>query len=218
MSRHLIFANGDPNDGAMVQRALRHAQECYVWAADGGARVARYYGLRVQAVVGDMDSLPATELARLEADGARVYRYPAEKNETDLELCLQHAVDAGATWIRIIGGVGGRFDQVMGNVFLMALPFLSACDVEMVAGNQAIRLLWGDGAHSFEGEVGDTVSLIPLVQDVTHIRTQGLRYALDDETLYFGKSRGISNELVAPLGVVAHEGALLLVHTVGKAD
>ncbi len=218
MTRFLIFANGDPNDGVTVQRALRYAPQAHIIGADGGASVANYYGVAVQTLIGDMDSLPPRELSRLEDLGVTVRRYPPEKDETDLELCLNYASTQGATWIRVIGGIGGRFDQVMGNVFSMALPSLKGCDVEMVAGAQSIRILEGDDVHYLEGEVGDTVSLIPLVESVTHVTTQGLRYPLNDETLYFGKARGISNELTSPKARVSHRGTLLLVHIAGKAD
>ena len=66
----LIFANGEIDDGEMVRRALDHAPDALIVAADGGVRVAAHYGLRVDTVIGDMDSLPADDLAAL-ADRAR---------------------------------------------------------------------------------------------------------------------------------------------------
>lgn len=218
MTQFLIFANGEPNDGPMVQRALAAGKAAHVIAADGGARVAAYFGRRPDTLIGDMDSLPSADVERFEREGVHVLRYPAEKNETDLELCLLFAAQQGARWVRIIGGIGGRFDQVLANVLLMALPVLGACDVEVVAGKQAIRLLPA-GAHTLTGDVGDTVSLIPITGDVHGIRTEGLRYPLRDETLRFGLARGVSNELNAPHATISvREGLLLLVHTVGKAE
>jgi thiamine pyrophosphokinase len=218
MQKVLIFANGEPNDGEMVQRALHTGHDAHVIAADGGARVAHFFGLTVHTVIGDMDSLPPNELKRLQARGAQILRYPPEKDHTDLELCLQHAAQQGANWIRIIGGIGGRFDQVLANVLLMTLPDLVGCDVELVAGKQAIRLL-PTGVHHIQGDPNDTISLIPIAGHVRGIRTQGLRYALIDETLHFGLARGVSNVMQAHVAQVQiQEGILLLVHTVGKAD
>lgn len=218
MTQFLIFANGEPNDGVMVQRALAAGRAAHVIAADGGARVAAYFGRRPDTLIGDMDSLPAPDVERLQREGVRVLRYPVEKNETDLELCLLFAAQQGARWVRIIGGIGGRFDQVLANVLLMALPALAGCDVEVVAGKQAIRLLRA-GEHSLRGDTGDTVSLIPITGDVHGICTQGLRYPLRDETLRFGLARGVSNELTASTAQIAlREGVLLVVHTVGRAE
>ena len=41
------------------------------------------------------------------ARGATIERYPAAKDETDLELALLAAVERGATWIRMLGAIGG---------------------------------------------------------------------------------------------------------------
>ncbi len=202
----------------MVQRALHEGVDAHIIAADGGARVANYFGRTPHTIIGDMDSLPAKELHRLTQLGAQVHRYPPEKDETDLELCLQFAAEQGADWIRVIGGIGGRFDQVLANVLLMTMPVLADCDVEVVAGKQAIRLL-RTGENTITGDMGDTVSLIPLAGDVTGITTQNLRYPLINETLRFGLARGVSNEMSHTSATVTIEqGVLLLIHTVGKAE
>src|SRR5690606_5615118 len=175
----------------MVQRAISFAPDSLIIAADGGARVAAHFGLSIDAVIGDMDSLSEAEIATLAAE-AEILRYPEAKNETDLELALTYAVEHGAHWIRILGGVGDRLDQTLSNVYLMALPILQGCDVRMVAGKQETWLI-GAGTHEIEGAAGDTVSLIPLTGTVRGVQTDGLHYPLRDEDLLFGPARGVSN-------------------------
>jgi len=216
----LIFANGEPNDGPMVQRALAEASAApslLVLAADGGARLAAYYGFVPQVVIGDMDSISAQQLAALEVMGARIERYPAEKDATDLELALHYAVQRGARWIRLIGALGSRLDQVMANVYLLALDILRPCDVQIVADRQATRLLL-PAQHHIQGQIGDTVSLIPLADQAEGIRTEGLYYPLADESLAFGPTRGVSNVMQqAEAHISLRAGRLLLVHTLGRA-
>jgi thiamine pyrophosphokinase len=217
MTHALIFANGDMLDGPMVHRAFDSAQSPYVVAADGGARVAQGFGMPLDLVIGDFDSLTSAEQAQLQADGVPFLRYPPEKDQTDLELALRHVHEQGATWIRIIGGVGDRLDQTIANVYLLGLPELSACDVRLVAGQQETRLL-RPGSHPLVGEVGDTVSLIPVGGMVHGISTDGLQYALDDETLAFGPARGVSNVLTAAQATIQIKvGQLLVIHTLGEA-
>jgi thiamine pyrophosphokinase len=217
MSHALIFANGDVSDGVMVKSALNMAHHPHVIAADGGARVAAYYGWRVQAVVGDFDSLTAPEQASLRASGAEFVTFPPEKDFTDLELALKFAREHGADWIRIIGGLGNRLDQTIGNVYLLALPELAGCDVQLVAGNQAVWLA-PSGTHLLQGDVGDTLSLIPVGGAVHGIRTEGLYYPLNDETLNFGPARGISNVFTQSEATFhTTEGTLLVIHTKGRA-
>lgn len=217
--RALIFANGDINDGSMVRCALAGADsDTLVIAADGGARVARYYGFDPQVVIGDMDSLSADDLAFYADSGAEILRYPAEKDETDLELALHLAAERGATWIRVIGGVGGRMDQTIANIYLLGLDILDDRDVSIVAGEQEMWVL-RCCEHVISGTPGDTISLIPVGGPVVGVTTEGLHYPLADETLHFGPARGVSNVLDGARGSVrVREGVLLVIHTFGKAE
>lgn len=201
----------------MVNRALSDSEGARVIAADGGTRIAWLYGRPPDVVIGDMDSLSEKELSRLENDGAELVRYPPEKDETDLELALLYAAEQAISWIRIIGAIGGRFDQMLANVYLLSLPELEGCDVAIVARNQIISLL-RPGSHQLEGKIGDTVSLIPVACDVSGIRTEGMKYPLKGEILAFGPARGISNVMLTDRARIKFDGGLLLcVHTDGEA-
>ncbi len=213
----LIFANGEPADGTMVRLALAQATTPTVIAADGGVRVARFFEMPVQIVIGDMDSLPPDEQDRLRHQQVTFITHPPEKDFTDLELALMYAVEQGFTWIRIIGAIGNRFDQTLANVYLLALPILASCDVAIVSGEQFLCVL-RVGDNHLHGEIGDTLSLIPLGGAVEQIHTHGLQYPLRDEPLHFGPARGVSNVfLSARVTVSVGAGQLLAIHTRGRA-
>ncbi|MBN1203184.1 MAG: thiamine diphosphokinase [Anaerolineae bacterium] len=217
VTRALVFANGDLNDGPAVRAALRYAADALIVAADGGARLALACDLKPDVVVGDMDSLTADDRAILEALGAVFERHPAAKDETDLELALLAAVTRQAAWIRVIGAVGDRLDQTFANVYLLALRELAGQDVRLVAGRQTLWLI-GPGSHPLHGAPGDTISLIPLAGDAVGVETGGLVYPLRDETLRFGPARGISNVMDADEAYVSlAAGTLIVVHTPGRA-
>jgi thiamine pyrophosphokinase len=221
MHKALIFANGDTHDGEMVQRALDAAAampgETITIAADGGARNAAALGVRVEVVIGDMDSLSSDEQAALKADNAELLPHSPEKDETDLELALLYAVGHGAGWLRVIGGVGDRLDQTLSNVYLLALPALRGCDVRLVAGKQEAWLAF-PGEHLIDGKAGDTVSLIPISGAAHGVSTHNLYYPLRDEDLLFGPARGVSNVISGDhASVRLRDGALLIVHTIGRA-
>ena len=67
-----------------------------VIAADAGVHEAERLGLRVDLLVGDLDSAQPAAVARVEATGGRVERHPADKDASDLELALVAAAVAGA--------------------------------------------------------------------------------------------------------------------------
>jgi thiamine pyrophosphokinase len=146
-----------------------------------------------------------------------ILRYPPAKNETDLELALLEALRRGARWLRIIGGMGGRLDQSYGNILLLSIPQLAGIDARYVSSMQTLWLV-GPGTHELDGNVQDTISLLPFTNDVFGITTQGLRYPLINETLRIGPSRGMSNVIDSlPASVSFTDGFLLIVHTIGRA-
>lgn len=209
--RTLIFANGELNDGPAVRAALDQAGgDCLVIAANGGTRHAQTLGIQPQIIVGDIDSLDRIP------DDIEIRRTSPEKDETDLELGLLLAVERGASWIRVIGAAGGRLDQAIGNVMLLALPELNGVDTRLVSGRQTTWLI---ADHAIvEGADGDTLSLLPLGGDASGVHTEGLKYPLKGETLYFGPARGMSNVFEGPRAEVwVKEGRLLAVHTPGRA-
>ena len=200
----------------MVRRAIESAPDAWVIAADGGARLAAYYGLAVQTLIGDMDSVEPPTLEQLTRT-AEVLRHPPEKDETDLELALLLAAQRGARWIRVLAALGDRLDQTLGNIYLMALPALHGLDVRLVAGKQEAWLI-REGQSSVYGAAGDTVSIIPLSGEARGIRTHNLYYPLHGETLRFGPARGISNVMQATEAQISvREGIVLVVHTLGRA-
>ncbi len=212
-----IFANGSTDDGPFVQRELATAVDAWVIAADGGARQARYYGLHITTVIGDLDSLDEAEITRLKEHGTDIHNFPPEKDETDLELALLLAAQNNVNRIRIFSALGGRLDQTLSNIYLLALPALRSLDVRLIAGKQQAWLIY-PGDTAINGAQGDTISLIPIAGEAHGIRTHNLYYPLHDETLRFGPARGVSNVMQSETAHVHFtDGVLLVVHTLGRA-
>lgn len=213
--RALIFANGDISDLQAAQTMLNPGDTLI--AADGGMRHLLRLGRTPDLVVGDLDSLPENELSRLEQAGVRVVRFPTHKNETDLELALQAAVEQGFDVITIMGALGGRLDQTLGNINLLAAPFLQGKAVHLDDGRQEVFRI--TSAAEIHGEPGDTVSLLPVEGEAQGVTTVGLEYPLDGETLYSYQTRGISNVMQGKTArVELSRGVLLCVHTRGRVD
>jgi thiamine pyrophosphokinase len=213
----IIFANGQLDEGLAVTRLLQQCGESFVIAADGGAHIAEHFGRSIDLIIGDMDSVSPALLRRLEGEDVEIMRFSTEKDFTDLELAMLEAVQRGAMQIYVIGALGGRFDQTMANISLLAHPELHATDVLFVSGRQTIQLLQ-PGTHCIVGQPDDTISLIPIGGSVSGITTEDLYYPLSNETLEFGPARGISNMMTTTEATVqVGDGLLLLVHTIGRA-
>ncbi len=205
--RVMIFANGRVPDLERVRRMLR--PDDILVAADGGVHHLLALGLRPHAVVGDLDSLEPSLLEGLRE--AVVCRYPREKDETDLELALRYALTRGPEAVRVVGALGQRLDQTLGNVALLASPWLKDVDVRLDDGVEEVLMVRSEA--SLQGRPGETVSLIPWGMPVEGVTTEGLRWPLRGETLYPDRTRGISNELIAPQAhVCIRSGLLIVVH------
>lgn len=190
-----------------------------VVAADGGARHAAPLLLPIDIWVGDGDSIEPELLARLEADGVEIRRVPVDKDETDAELALRTALDAGAGRVVILGGLGGpRLDHALANLGLLEHPALGGggggAAREAIAYDERatrISVLDGPGARDLTGREGDVVSLLALGGPARGVTTTSLRYPLDGEDLERGRTRGISNVRTASVARVRLESGRLLV-------
>jgi len=204
----VIIANGQIHDGDFYRSLV--APTDLVICADGGVGNAFALGLQPQVVVGDLDSFDESLRSRLEKMHCQFIVHPTRKDETDLELALRYAIDIGVGEILILGALGGRIDQTLANVLLLALPELRSVQARILDGRQEVFLIRDEAL--VEGQVGDTLSLLPLTEQVTGIHTEGLEYPLKNGTLYLGPARGISNILTArQVRVRIGQGLLLAV-------
>jgi len=207
MQRILIFANGEiPR--LENARLLLHADD-YTICADGGTRHALALGLKPNLVIGDMDSIDNGQWQKLKDAGVPIELFPRDKNETDLELALDHAIELEPKVILIIGALGGRLDQTFGNTALLSDARLSAVDVRLDDGVEEI--FFCRAQEEVRGRSGDVVSLIPWGNPVHGVQTQGLKWQLHSETLFPEKTRGISNEMSGEVASIKIESGLLLV-------
>jgi thiamine pyrophosphokinase len=207
--RAVVIANGrlshPASDGA------RTRPDDWILAADGGLRNCRMLGLTPAVIIGDLDSVHASELAGLQSAGVTVVQHPERKDETDLELALAYAVAHGAQEILVLGALGDRWDQTLANALLLASPTLAAVPTWLMDGLQQVTLARPGTLLALHGHAGDTVSLLPMAGDAQGITTNGLEYPLHGETLRFAATRGVSNTLVGTTATVQLTAGLLLV-------
>ncbi len=213
--RAILFVNGTVTDYAALARLIEPADRLI--AADGGTHHALAIGRTPHAIVGDLDSLEPAMLAELSTQSVHIERHPPAKNQTDLELALDYTLQLAAhepiSAILLVGMLGGRLDQMLGNVLMLAqrewpLPLI------LVDGHTHAQVLRPTAPITLQAAIGDTVSVLPLSDTVTGITYTGMRYPLENHTLQLGSTRGISNEVVAvPATVRIGTGKLLIVET-----
>lgn len=207
--RAVIFANGNLSYPGEARAAI-HPGDLLI-AADGGAQHCRNLGLKPAVVVGDLDSLTPEHREELVSAGTQLVTYPRDKDQTDLELALHYAILQGVDEILLLGLLGGRLDQTLANLLLLAKTEWKTMRLAILEGPDSAHLLRQGEAISLIGQTGDIVSLIPLSPTVTGVTTQGLRWPLSEASLQFGSTLGISNEMTGPSAQVSLGSGLLLV-------
>ena len=209
ITKAAIVANGEIRDYGFTKKILA---ECdYVAACDGGLRHCDRMEIRPDCIVGDLDSASEDVLGRY--FDVPVLRFPAEKDQTDLEIALEHVCGLNTKNIVILGGFGGRFDHQLANVHVMVQALKQGAYVEM--RDKGVKVLAVDKHCRLHRADGDTVTLLPLNSTVSGIVTEGLKYPLKKESLSVGFARGVSNRIEEEWAEVSVcDGVLLVIQTV----
>ncbi len=197
----LVFAHGEPPSAGLVRELLASAD--LVVAADGGADVALAYGVRVDAVVGDLDSVSTKVRSTLPASA---FHHLDQADRSDLEKVVEFCLGQGANSVDIVGAGGGRADHALANLSVLTL-FRGRARVRLIDDRFVVSLV--EGEQTVDAPAGTVVSLVAL-GECQGVTTRGLRWELADSTLTFG-TRGIHNEIaVPPAKILVRAGDLLL--------
>lgn len=184
----------------------------FVIAVDNGAAHCYQAGRTPDVVIGDLDSVDANTMQQLQIDEVSIQQFPAEKDYTDLQLALRFAVETYPdSHISLYAVTGGRDDMTMANILLLAHPEFVNADIVIHGEQQKLQAITKDKAFKRSLKIGTTISLIPLTAEVILQETQGLKYALHDDTLYFANTRSLCNEVVDEDVEIHVDSGILLV-------
>ena len=210
----LILANGDWGGDEDLERLHELVQNTdHIVATDGALDRAIECAIEVNTLIGDLDSLADPTRLEDRFPDMEILRYPAEKDWTDLELAIDWALERSPMSIVVFGAAGGRIDHTMANLALLEKGLHSGIPIELISGNESVRLIQGNLTID-NAAIGDRVSLLPISLFST-VSTQGLKYSLGGAKLFRGQGRGISNTVEStPVSVNVESGVLAVVHAV----
>lgn len=207
--RAVIFANGLIRKIHLINELIE--ENDFIISADGGLRYIRTLNLKPNLVVGDLDSINNDDVKFLTINNIEILKFPREKDQTDLEIAVRESVKRNYRNILIIGALGGRIDQTLANLGLIASFSNNKVQIKFDDGQERIMLI--QDQFLLSGKKGDTVSLIPLCLPVKGITTQGLKYSLNGESLLPYQTRGISNEMLGDSAKIEiTSGTMLCIH------
>ena len=184
----------------------------YIIAADGGQNRAREFGLQPDCVIGYFDSTTLNE------DFDCLYiTYPADKDLTDTEAALTHALEKGCRNVILLGGMGGRLDHTMGNIGLLDKYYSSFDHMEFIDGKNKMELLKDSGRTLKRDARYKYFGLVSLNAEASGIDIRGAKYELTGASLERASTLGVSNEFSEDtVDIYVREGTLLIVRSADR--
>ncbi|MDD3146227.1 MAG: thiamine diphosphokinase [Candidatus Riflebacteria bacterium] len=209
--RAVVFFNGECDLPVDFFRKNSFYNDFDFFAADGGANISLKYGVIPTAVIGDLDSISAATLRKLEKI-CRFINFPTEKDKSDGQLTLEYLTGQGYTEIHVFAATGGRLDQTLFN--LQLLDDNRHCRI-ITRYEEIFAIESGAVIHNRNG---CRASLVPTTPRVENLNLEGFRYDLADADINYGSTLTLSNVIISENAKVSfREGGLLLVVS-RKAD
>lgn len=202
----LIVTGGDLPDADVLKKYISEAG--YVIGVDGTADIFYRNNIMPDVIIGDFDTADPRCVEELEKGGTRVVRLKTEKNESDTQAALDYAIGAGAIEIIILGALGGRIDHALSNI--MMLVRADSKGVKCRIADKENELFVSNSDFTLSGFPGQTISILPLTGEVC-VHASGLKYPLDNLSLKWGASRGVSNVMLENTAHIHISGGYALI-------
>lgn len=208
---HYVVVGSAPAYGAVAAYSSIIGEADVVIAADGGIELCLATGRMPDLLVGDLDSVSPSALARAREAGVRIIVFPAEKDESDLDLALAIARDEGAGRVTFTAAFSGRIDHTLAALGTLA----RSADLDGEAREPLWRAYALDSRSRPSVQLHDvpgTVLSVMACHDDATVSIAGVRYPLVAHRLESLSSLGLSNiaeEDVQRIDV--HEGSIVVI-------
>lgn len=202
----LIIANGSKTSQQWLLDKANAAS--YVAACDGGTNHLKEVDYLPDLFIGDGDSVTEDAVEWLKSNGVRLEMFPADKDETDLELALLEVLAAGYQRIDVAAALGLRVDHELANMMLLSDDRFVGYDIRIVSETQQIRVV--RSSVEFKQSEGHLLSLIPVHGEAKFRSTKGLKWGLNNDSLLPGPARGVSNEIISAMASIELEAGVVL--------
>lgn len=184
-----VIISGSPDTNVEEIKSLCTSDD-FIVCADSGYSFAKKAGLTPNLIIGDFDSLKE-ELPQ----NTEVVKLNTHKDDTDTEHCVMECIRRGYKDFLLLGSIGGRTDHTFANIATLA--FLSEYNYNGIARNngEEIRIL-KEGSYEMNDKKGLIFSVFPYGCESVNVTYKGAEYMLNNKTLTYNVSRGISNVFV----------------------
>jgi thiamine pyrophosphokinase len=189
MKKCIIIANGQPPKKSVVRHLQKSGYETII-CADGGADTALKLGIVPNVIIGDLDSISQKALDYYK-DKCSIIKI-SRQNDTDVEKCLKHAIINKHERVILLGGTGDRLDHSFCNLGIV-LKFSDKITIDMIHQKSILSIY--SGFVELNTIKGETISIYGF-NSRTKIKSEGLKFPINNTALPFGEKESTSNVAV----------------------
>jgi len=179
-----------------------------ILAADRGGEYLWEMGIYPDYLLGDFDSIAKKVLFGLKKAGVQTTGYPEEKDETDLEIAAEFALQKGYKKIIILGAWGGRPDQSIAGISVLHKIKKHDCHGVILNPGNSLELL--SRGVELQKEKGERFSLVAWGGTVEGLKITGCKYNVCEAVLRPWETLGISNRIVEETAKISFDKGLAL--------
>ena len=209
--RAVLFGSAEIKDYSICRQYIM--PDDIIICCDGGMNHTKQLNIIPNYILGDFDSVKSEVFQYYQELGIKIQQFPTQKDETDMQLGLNFAVELGADDIIIFGGIGSRFDHTLANAHLLLRLLKKQVRGRLINEHNCIEVI--DKPTKFYGKAGDLISIIPLSMEVSGITLCGMKYPLHDKRLTIDDDLiAVSNVMLEDeVEVKIKEGYLFVIQT-----
>lgn len=209
--RVCIILNGEIKNYDYIKNIINKNNYDYIVCADGGANHSYNMGIIPDYIIGDLDSIYSEIIEFYKLKDVKFEKFPSKKNETDTEICVYLASKLNAKEIDFIGALGGRLDHMIANINLLYYVRNKGIYTKIISEYEDIHIAINEEI-TINGNIGDTISVIPLNGDAKGVTLENLEYPLNNYDMKFYLPLGISNVMLdEKCSVKVEQGSLIII-------
>lgn len=209
--RVCIILNGEIKNYDYIKNIINKNNYDYIVCADGGANHSYNMGIIPDYIIGDLDSIYSEIIEFYKLKDVKFEKFPSKKDETDAEICVYLASKLNAKEIDFIGALGGRLDHMIANINLLYYVRNKGIYTKIISEYEDIHIAINEEI-TINGDIGDTISVIPLNGDAKGVTLENLEYPLNNYDMKFYLPLGISNVMLdEKCSVKVEQGSLIII-------
>lgn len=195
----------------MIPDLTGYTADHTIWVGvDKGTVTLLDAGIIPDEAFGDFDSITEQERRQIEKAAPTLHVYQAEKDQTDLDLALDWALEKQPDVIQIFGITGGRADHFLGNIQLLYRGVKTNSKMKLIDKQNDIQM-FSPGEYSLLIDQNKRyISFIPFTEEVDELTLIGFKYPLNKCHITLGSTLCISNELIHSRGTFSFAKGILI--------